>query len=135
MADRLLAGRITKTDDDQRLVFGWAYVAKQADGSQVTDHSGDEVEPANLEKVVYDYVLHSRDGGEMHVAKGVSRLVETVVVTTEKLAAWGLAEDAMPAGWWVGFQVEDDAVWKRVKGGELTMFSIGGTGIRTEISE
>jgi len=132
---QLLSGRIHKVDDERRLVFGWAYVAKTAGGDQVTDHSGDEVDPENLEEVAYDYVLHSRDGGEMHVAKGVSRLVESLVVTKEKLSGMGLAEDALPAGWWVGFRVDDDAVWKRVKDGELAMFSIGGTGTREEIAE
>jgi hypothetical protein len=134
MTDRLFTGKIEKLDEDQRMVFGWAYVAVTKTGDQVTDHSGDEVDPANLEDVAYDYVLHSREGGEMHVEKGVSTLVESVVITKEKLEAWGLAEDALPLGWWVGFHVTDDAVWKRVKDGELGMFSIGGTGTREEIT-
>jgi hypothetical protein len=132
---RLTTGRIEKLDDERRLVFGWAYVAKTAGGEQVTDHSQDEVDPANLELVAYDYVLDSREGGEMHVAKGVSRLVESIVFTKEKLAALGVAEDALPEGWWVGFKIDDDAVWKGVKDGKYKMFSIGGAGTRTETSE
>jgi hypothetical protein len=66
MINRLFAGWIEELDEDQRMVFGWAYVAVTKTGDQVTDHSGDEVDPANLEDVAYDYVLHSREGGEMH---------------------------------------------------------------------
>lgn len=136
--DKLAYAPIAKVDNEQQLVFGWAYQAITKDGDQVTDHSGDEVTPdllADFENSVYEYVLESREGGEMHVAKGVSRLVESVLITPEKLEKMGAPTDALPVGWWVGFKVDDAEVWKRVKNGELTMFSIGGAGKREEITE
>jgi hypothetical protein len=39
----------------------------------------------------------------------------------------------MPTGWWVGFQVNDDATWQQVKNGERREFSIHGSGIRKDI--
>lgn len=136
--ERLRSQPIVKVDNEQQLVFGWAYQAVKKDGTQITDHSGDEVTPellGDFEEAVYDYVLESREGGEMHVVKGVSTLVESFLVTPEKLEKMGAAADSLPLGWWVGFKVKDAEVWKRVKSGELTMFSIGGAGEREEISE
>jgi len=43
-----LQGTVQKVDEEQRLVFGWAYVAKK-DGADVVDHSGDVVGQAALE--------------------------------------------------------------------------------------
>lgn len=136
MTQQLLKGRVLKTDDDKRLVFGWAYVAKLQDGTAVEDHSGDtDVDPENLLDVAVEFAENSRDGGEMHVAKGVGVCVMTIVTTPEVQKAMGLDEDALPVGWFVCFKVKDDGVWKRVKDGELAMFSIGGTGTRTPIAE
>ena len=41
----------------------------------------------------------------------------------------GLAKDALPLGWWVGFRVDDDAAWEGVKKGEYKMFSIQGVAV------
>lgn len=126
---------IQKVDEERRTIFGYAYVAKKVDGTQVTDHSGDEVDPANLEEVAYDYVLNSREGDEMHTESVTAHIIESFVITPEKLEKMGLAPDALPSGWWVGFYIDSEAVWKKVKDGTLKMFSIGGTGTREEIAE
>lgn len=117
---------ITKVDDDQRLVFGYASVAVRADGETVVDSQDDVIAPDTLEKAAYDYVLRSRDGGLMHERMGVATMVESFVVTPEKLKAMGLPENSLPQSWWIGFRVDDPEVWKRVKSGELSSFSIGG---------
>ena len=56
-------------------------------------------------------------------------------VTPEKLEKMGLADDALPHGWWVGFKVNDDAQWERVKKSERTGFSIHGSGKRVHMGE
>jgi Putative phage serine protease XkdF len=121
---------IAKTDLDQRLVFGWGNVAV-LDGATVIDKQDDWWESLDeLEDTAYDYVLHSRDGGDTHLRKGVATMVESFVATPQKLEAIGLAPDALPHGWWVGFKVHDDGVWDGVKKGRYTGFSIGGIGKR-----
>lgn len=117
---------ISKLDDERMLVFGFASMAVKADGETVVDSQDDIISPKTLENAAYDYVLRSRDGGLMHEKRGVARLIESFVVTPEKLTALGLAENALPQAWFVGFKVDDPEVWKRVKGGELKAFSIGG---------
>ena len=51
----------------------------------------------------------------------------------KKLKALGLPEDALAEGWWIGFHVTDESVWKKVKDGTYSMFSIEGEAIREEV--
>jgi len=122
---------ITKIDDDKRLVFGWASIIKDAEGRVLLDRQDDYIDDEEeLEKAAYTYVLHSRDGGEMHVRTGVSTMVESVVLSKEKQAALGIPEGTVPVGWWIGFRVNDDRVWDQVKKGDYVGFSVHGTGVR-----
>lgn len=122
---------IIKVEDDQQLVFGWANIIKTAGGSTLLDRQDDFIDDeVELEKAAYEYVLHSRDGGEMHVRKGVSTLVESVVLTKEKQEALGIPAGSVPTGWWIGFKVNDDRVWEQVKKGDYIGFSVHGTGKR-----
>lgn len=124
-----LTGNIAKRDDEKFLVFGWASMA------DVEDSQGDVISIDELEKAAYDFVLHSRNGGEMHEVFGVSTLIESFIVTPEKLTALGLAEDALPQGWWVGFKVHDTEAWQKIKNGDYSMFSIGGRAIREAVAD
>jgi hypothetical protein len=127
-------GEIAKQDDEQQIVFGWAYVSHDAMGVQQIDKSGEFVpDPEELEKAAYQFVLNSRDGGDLHVRKGVSTLVESVVFTKEKCEAMGIPAGTMPTGWWVGFKVHDAEVWKAHKQGQRSSFSIHGKGVRKKV--
>lgn len=122
---------ISKIDNDKRLVFGWAQVAKDKDGKTVVDHDGDFIEDvSHLEDAAYDFVLKSRDGGVDHLRRGVSTLVESVMLTKEKQEAMGIPEGTVPEAWWIGFKVHDETVWKGVKEGRYKMFSVHGNGKR-----
>ena len=139
-------GTISKFDTDKRLVFGWCSLSK-VDGQPVVDLQGDYVPIETTEDAAYRYVIHSRKGGDMHarVSKRTaflerdeplhtSDLIESIVVTPEKLEALGLAPDALPLGWWVGFKVNDEEQWQKVKSGERPGFSIHGSGARVPVS-
>jgi hypothetical protein len=122
---------IAKVDSDKRLAFGWASVTVDDDGSVLVDKQGDTISSLwELEKAAYTYVLKSRDASDRHTRRGVAELVESMVVTPEKLVKMGLPPDAISPGWWVGFLVRDDAVWQGVKKGDYESFSIGGWGDR-----
>ena len=123
---------INKVDEDQCLVFGWASVVHK-DGQAVVDHQGDTIDVHDLEKAVYVYVENSRDGGEMHQVLGKGVLVESVVMTVEKQRAMGLAEDSTHIGWWCGYRFDQDT-FAKVKSGQYTMFSIGGSAVRQDVS-
>lgn len=129
--NKVAKGTIAKVDEDKRLVFGWANIIKDEQGQLLLDRQDDFIDSEDeLEKAAYKYVLNSRDGGEMHVRKGVSTMVESVVLTKEKQAALGIPEGTVPTGWWIGFKVTDDRVWDQVKKGDYVGFSVHGTGQR-----
>lgn len=126
---------LEKSDDEQRLVFGWASVAERADGEQVVDWQEDIVEMDELESAAYDFVQFYREGSEMHERGGfdIAVLVESMVFTADKMRLLGIPEGTLPYGWWVGFRVTDDDVWAKVKDGTYRMFSIEGQAIREKV--
>lgn len=132
-------GEFSKVDDDKRQVFGWASIV-ELDGRPVVDRQGDYISAEDIEKAAYDYVHKSRKGGHQHKRTPddqpfhASNMIESIVFTDEKVAKMGLPDD-FPRGWWVGYKVEDDETWGKVKKGEVTGFSIHGRGRRVEIPE
>ena len=125
---------IMKSSDDKRLVFGWASIAIE-NGEQLEDMQHDMIDPDDLEEAAYEYVLKFRDTGEEHMAdlRKKGKLVESCVFTEEKQQAMGLAPGTLPVGWWIGFYIEDDDAWERIKNGTYRMFSIEGKAERVPI--
>jgi hypothetical protein len=121
--------QVIKTDAKRQQVFGWASIA-MSDGELTVDSYGDIIEPEDLEDAAYEFVLRFRDLNEKHEGPVQGQLIESLVVTPEKLAKMGLASDAMVMGWWVGFWVPDPVVFAKIESGEYTMFSIEGRALR-----
>lgn len=128
---------IFKTDDDKRLVFGWASVSITVDGEQLEDRQKDMIDPEDLEEAVYEYVLNFRDTGEEHIPslRKKGKLVESCMLTAEKQKAMGIPEGILPIGWWIGFKITDDVAWERVKNGTYKMFSIEGRATREPVEK
>ena len=128
---------IAKMDDDKRLVFGWASISVKADGEQLEDLQHDLINPEDLEEAVYEYVLNFRDTGEEHRPhlRKKGKLVESCVFTAEKQKDMGLPEGILPVGWWIGFKIEDDEAWEKVKNGTYRMFSIEGKAQRVPVEK
>ena len=128
---------IAKSDDDKRLVFGWANIAIDKDGNQLEDLQKDIIDTEDLEESAYEYVLNFRDTGEEHQSglRKKGKLVESVVFTKEKQKAMGIPDGVVPEGWWVGFYISDDEAWQKVKDGTYRMFSVEGKGKREPIEK
>lgn len=128
---------IFKTDDDRRLVFGWASISIKVDGEQLEDLQQDMIDPEDLEAAAYEYVLNFRDTGEQHNPnlRKKGKLVESCVFTAEKQKAMGIPEGILPVGWWIGFKIEDDEAWEKVKNGTYKMFSIEGKATREPVKK
>ena len=128
---------IYKTSDDKRLVFGWASVSITVDGEQLEDHQKDLIDPEDLEEAAYEYVLNFRDTGEEHNQglRKKGKLVESCVFTAEKQKAMGIPEGILPIAWWIGFKIEDDEAWEKVKNGTYRMFSIEGRANRVPVEK
>lgn len=122
-------GTIAKLDEAQGLVYGWASVVVK-DGETVVDRQGDIIEPEVLEAAAVDFMLNHRAAGEMHEGGPVGQIVESMVVTPEKLEAMGVPNEiaqAVPTGFWIGVKLDPDGeTFAKVKSGELSMFSIQG---------
>ncbi len=125
--------KIEKKNEDKQIAFGWAYQCVTKSGEQLVDHSGDVVDIAEIEKAAYRFVKLYRDGSDNHERGGIGVVIESMVFTKEKAEALGIPTGVMPEGWWVGFEVSDAEVWKKIKSGEYSMFSIEGTASRVEI--
>lgn len=128
---------ISKLDEDKRQVFGWASVIEK-DGRPIEDLQGDVIALEEAERAAYEFVKKSRKGGDMHRRNGedphhVSDMIESFLVTPEKIEKMGIPENSLPIGWWVGFQVNDDETWDLVKKQRRTGFSVHGRGKRTPL--
>jgi hypothetical protein len=119
---------VTKVDQAQQMIFGWASVSS-VNGEDIIDKQGDIVPIEALEKGVYDYVLYSREHGDMHSKVGCGKLIESMVFTPKKAAAGITArnENGEPMmGWWGGWKILDKKVWDAIAAGDRPELSIGG---------
>lgn len=127
---------VVKFDNDKRNVFGWAYVSHDRDGNVIVDKSGEFIDDVEeLESAAYDFVLKSRQTDADHKSETVGTMVESIVFTPEKIEKMGIPQGVMPLGWWVGFHIDDDEVWKSVRNGDRRAFSIHGTGTRAKTED
>ena len=132
---------IAKIDEDKHLVFGWASVSHEwvtKNGvpalQQVVDSQDEVIDVEDLESMGYRFTKLYREGGEMHVKKGSSGMVESMVFTLDKQQALGIPPGIVPVGWWIGFEVTDDNAWEGVKKKLYTAFSIEGSARKEEVS-
>lgn len=137
--DVVWEGTFSKTDDDKHQAFGWASVV-EINGKPIVDRQGDWITPDEIEKAAYKYVLENRRGGNQHKRDDqdqplhASSLIESFVVTPEKIEKMGLPADT-PIGWWVGYKVHDEDAWQDIKKGVRTGFSIHGRGKRHDVED
>ena len=117
---------ITKIDEDQRLVFGFASVAT------IEDLQGDVIQPAVLEKAAYGFVANARAANHMHTGPIVGECIESLFITDEKAELLGISAEHV-GKWWTGYHIPDDAAWENVKSGKTRAFSIEGTGKRVTV--
>jgi cation transport regulator ChaB len=124
-----IEGQILKTDDEQRIVYGWASVITE-DGVPVVDRQGDVIEADTLVKAVNEFMEHVRVGKTMHSGEQTGMVIHSLPVTKEICGSLGI--QCNREGWIVAYKVYDDAVWAMVKSGELAAFSIGGRAVKEE---
>lgn len=128
----MASGVISKSDEEQQVVYGWAYVTHDKDGLVNVDKSGDFVDTImEIEKTALNFMLNSRAGDTDHNNTQSTTIVESMVFTPEKMEAMGIAKGTMPSGWWIGAKC-DDPTWAGYKAGKWSSFSIHGSGTRSK---
>lgn len=121
---------------EQQLVFGWANVTLQEDGTTPFDWQGDTIATEVLESAAYNYVMqHGLLNQEHDWGTDCGWLVESMMFTKDKMAALGIPDGTIPEGWFVGFYIPDPDVYKKVKKGEYNMFSIQGYATRVPLTD
>ncbi len=113
-----------KKDEAQRLVTGIVLEPETTD-SQKDIYSEDEVRKAAL-----GFMEEFQNMGLMHkkLVNGKVKLVESFIARS----AFKEGGQSVKKGTWlITVRIIDDALWKSVKSGELTGFSIGGSAVRT----
>lgn len=127
--------QVVKIDTNHRMAFGYANVSIKSDGEVLIDLHDETAPPYDLEHAAYGYVEESREAGEMHEGGTTGHLVESFMLTPEKLDAMGLvAKDGAPVpevAWWVGFRFAPES-FAKVLSGEHKMFSIYGEADKVE---
>lgn len=137
MPKTIHTGKICKVNDELKVVYGWASVITK-NNTVVTDTQGDQITPSELVKCAHDFITEARVGGFMHVP-GIEggQIVESMVFTYDIQKALDIevrdADGNHIEGWLIGYKVDSDALWKRVKSGEFAEFSIGGEGQRVPV--
>jgi hypothetical protein len=121
-----------KADVSGRYVRGWANVCEM-DGEPVCDVQGDVIAMEEMRKAAHDYVSNAREAKAMHDGDRIGDVVESVIIDDDFAKAHGIGHGKR--GWWIGMEVHDPEVRKRVASGELRAFSIGGSGKRTPMEK
>lgn len=124
---------VTKSNEEEGLVSGWANVAVNADGTIPLDWQDDVISPATLEKAAVNFMMEYRGSGVMHEGDSKGIVVESIVFTKEKQAAIGIPEGVIPEGWFITVKILDPVVFEQVKNGTFKMFSIQGHAKRVEL--
>jgi cation transport regulator ChaB len=125
-----IQGQILKVDNAQRMVYGWASVITE-NGIPVVDTQGDVIKAETLVKAATEFMLSARIAKDMHSGGKIGEFVHSMPLTKEIADALGVTSDK--EGWIVACKVYDNAVWEKVKSGELKAFSIGGRAKREKI--
>lgn len=114
---------VLKVDDEQGLVYGWAYVSTE-DGELLVDSQGDSIEPIEMEKMATNFMLNSRKAKVMHKGENVGTFVHSLPLTNDIMKAFDIYSDR--EGWIVAMKPDSPEVMKAYKSGDYTGFSIGG---------
>lgn len=119
--------RILKADNEQRMVYGVVMEPESV------DTQGDFAHPQEIEKAAHDYLERKQKLGFMHKMFGFGK---TLRIMESYLAPCDFemnGETVKKGSWVMAVRVLEEALWQAVKKGEVTGFSIGGTGKRVTI--
>lgn len=125
-AEGVFNARILKVDEEEHMVYG---VVMEPD---TEDTQGDFASSGEIMKAAHNYLEQKQKLGFMHRIFGFGqklRIMESYIAPAD----FELEGEVVKKGSWVmAVRVLVDELWQKVKSGEITGFSIGGTGKRME---
>lgn len=123
--------RIVKTEEALGLVFGWAFTPTYQ-GEDYVDLHGDVIAEDEIVKVAAEFMQGARLSDLEHDEADHGRVVFAMPMTSEIAKAFGVESDT--SGLMVAVKPSPD-VFAKCVAGELTGFSIGGTGVREPLDK
>jgi hypothetical protein len=118
--------KFAATDEEKRLVHG---IVMEPDS---TDTDGETTDADEIEKAAHRFLERSRVMGDTHKKRAKAVPVESYITSVELT----LGEQPVKKGSWVMVsRVDDDTLWKGIKDGDYTGYSIGAYVKREEIEE
>lgn len=114
--------KLAGTDEDQRLVYGIVLEPDEVDSQD------DTVTAKEIEKAAHNYAMTPMVIGDSHVKEAAAKPVETFIYNPEIL------KEVKPGSWLIAVKVQDDELWKMIKAGEMTGFSIGALAKRNPVN-
>ena len=121
---------IEKSDSPQRVTYG---VVLEPD---IEDLQGDVMTAEDIEKAAYDWMERSQAGGHMHaeVVEG-AKVVESYIAPCDIPVETAEGPETIRKGSWVLAMRWPPEIWESIQKGDLTGYSVGGTGVRLEIEK
>jgi len=113
---------ISKSDDDERIVFGVVYEPDEE------DTQGDYATAEEIRKAAYSFMENGQTYHVMHKGAEVPVCVlESYLAPVE----FQMGEETVKKGTWLlGSRIPEGEMWTDIKSGELAGYSMGGTGDR-----
>jgi len=117
------AKKFFKINEEKRIVYGVALVPWEV------DLEGDILTEESVEEAVHSFSKSLQDIGVMHRVLGVGVMLQTYVAPVD----FEMNEVKVTKGSWVLVTEASQAVWDKIKSGELVGYSIGYEGEREPI--
>ena len=112
---------ISKSSEEKRIVYG---VVSEPD---TVDLQGDILTAEEIAKACHAFMIKSQTIGIEHTMPARARIIESYIAPTDFECGGRLVKKG---SWVMGVKILDDALWQAIRRGEITGFSIGGTGKR-----
>jgi len=113
---------IVSKSGDQQIVYG--VVSEPG----VIDLQGDRLSKSEIRKACHKFMQTSQRIGKEHSGVAKASIIESYIAPTD----FKCNGQVVKSGSWVmAVKIHDPALWQAVKKGEITGFSIAGTGTRT----
>lgn len=99
------------------------------------DLQGDCYKPEDIELMAHGFMERSQAAGEMHksLVPG-AKVVESYLAPVDFVVKTADGDETVLKGSWVLAMKWPDEQWQKIQKGELTGYSIGGTGLRTPVT-
>lgn len=113
---------IIKSKGDQQIVYG---VVSEPD---TIDLQGDRLSKEEIEKACHRFMLTSQRIGKEHEGPAKADIIESYIAPVDFTCG---GQTVRKGSWVMAVKIHDPDLWAAVKNGDITGFSIAGTGDRT----